>query len=284
MTTAVAEPEVEMKEVSLMRIEDENSHLPEPLIQDATVKLSSVFINQRPHMLTGEGPNGEDWEAIISDVIGVSQDAQEFEERKRRFWQELDIDVPSGGQTLQVGTDEDGNPYNPEDHLQYHWARTHPQVAETREEANAQRNKRFWIHDPERETKREADEVETKMEAQKQLQFAREDDEKMDLLVRVLTEKRPDNLTREEKLTTLFQQAQSDPEKFVSAATDENLEIRSEILDALQYEVIRKVGQQYIYNDETIGDSEREVIAWWKNKRNSSVVADIRAKIDEHKR
>jgi len=59
------------------------------------------------------------------------------------------------------------------------------------------------------------------------------------------------------------------------------LEIRSEIDLMVENGVLRKSGNTYFYIDEIIGDTIDESITFFKNKKNSSHVSDMRAKLKE---
>ena len=44
-------------------------------------------------------------------------------------------------------------------------------------------------------------------------------------------------------------------------------------------DVLRKIGNQYIYGDETIGENITDTIVYFKNKKNSGSVNAIRAQL-----
>ena len=51
-------------------------------------------------------------------------------------------------------------------------------------------------------------------------------------------------------------------------ALDKDLDLRAEI-EMVAREVLRKIGNQYIYGDETIGENITDTIVYFKNKKNS---------------
>jgi len=263
------------KEIRIMRVPEGGSHLPTEVLDNAKMKLSSVLINQRPHRVDTKLE-----EKYLPDIVGVSKDHPNFADAARRFWAELTIPIPSDGQLLDIGT-RSGNPSNVMDLIKYKWAKDHPLVADTKQEAQANPRKRFWIYDPEREVQKENVDVQARKSAYKEFIKLAEDENRMDMMIRVLTGQDPSGLNFEEKENLLDKQVNQQPKKFEKIAKDKDLEIRAKVKDCLEYEIIRKVGNQYMYGDETIGSSEQEVVAWWKNKRNSSEVATIKARLQE---
>jgi hypothetical protein len=45
--------------------------------------------------------------------------------------------------------------------------------------------------------------------------------------------------------------------------------------------ILRKIGNQVIYEDETIGEDMKDTITYFKNKKNSGIVNILRAKLKE---
>lgn len=273
-----------VKQVRIMRIPEGGQHLPTEVLNDAKMKLSSVLQNQRPY----RGLSMEQERKYLPEIIGVSPDDADFSERARKYWAEMTIDIPQEGHRLQVPQYPEGEEPEPqdrhiEDWIKYQWAKDHPQVTDTKQKAQANVNKRFFIYDPEKETERENKESKMRQKAYIDLAKASDDENKLDILVRVLTDQRPEKISKKEKENILDTQVQNSPKKFIEAANDDNLEIRGYVMDAVEYEVIQKIGNQFMYQDEVIADSIDEAIAWWKNDRNSGIVQEIKAKIGEAK-
>lgn len=282
---ATASKAKKLKQVRIMRIPEGGSHLPTEVLNDAKVNLSSVLVHQRPY----RGMSQEMERKLLPEIIGISADDNNFSDRARRYWAEMSIDVPQEGHQLQVPIYPDGNEPDPqdphiEDWIKYQWAKDHPQVAETRKEAESDINKRFFIYDPERETERENKESKLRQKAYMELAKASENEDKLDVLVRVLTDQRPERLSTTEKENVLDTKVNNEPKKFIEAATDKNLAMRGLIMDAISNEVLDKIGNQIMYQDEVIADTMDGAIAWFKNDRNSSVIQEIKAKIKEAKR
>lgn len=271
---------MEKREVRIMRVEPTNSHLPTGILDEASVKLSSIYKNRAPL----SGLTHEEEREYLPSVIGFSPQHNEFEKEVRTFWQELTLDVPSQGALLNISTDSNGDPIVVEDWIKYRWAKAHELVADSRDEALGNIKKQFYIYDPEREIRKDNQRVKMKKLAYKEFLKMTDNDTKMDLVIRVIADVNPDTLNEEEKENLLGKKADEQPERFVEVATDKALETKGFILDLLEEEILTKVGNQIIFQDETIGDTMEEAVAWVNNKRNSSVVSTLKAKLKEARR
>lgn len=267
------------KTVHVIR-KEKNSHLPNEVLQDSTVRIGSIFDGRSPL----KGLEGEEERELLSGLLGIEEDHPEFRERARKFWAEMSLTVDTGGETLNISIDESGNPENVEDYITYKWLREHKYVADSKEEMLSSPLKDFYIRDPERETKKENERVNAKKDAYREFIHLTEGKEaKMDMVLRILDSTNPSKLTREQKENKLETYAAETPKKFTKIATDENLEIRSEIDEMVENEIIRKSGNSYFYMDELIGENLQETIGYFQNKKNSSTVNDMRAKLKELK-
>ena len=65
--------------------------------------------------------------------------------------------------------------------------------------------------------------------------------------------------------------------KFLKIAIDKNLDMRAEIEEMVGAGVIREIGNQHIYGEETIGENITDTIIYFKNKKNSGQVNAMRA-------
>lgn len=277
------------KRVWLHRIEPNNGNLPEDVQKNATRRISSVYVNRKP--LKGLEPEEE--KALLPRIIDASADeGSQFHEKASKYWKELSIDVPSGGKDLNISTrgkiEQDGeevpDPVHTEDFIMYRFAKNHPQVAESKTEAQRHPNKLYYILDPEEEKKKQRKNVEAKKQAWKEFIKMEEDEEKIDLMIRVFTNSKPEEMTDfDEKINTVENELEKRPQEFVEVAQDEDLEMQDFVLQCIEHGVLREVGNQIMYMDENIGSGVDQVVAYLKNKRNSSVYSEMKARLQESK-
>lgn len=263
-----------------MRVQESDSHLPTAIQDNATKKLSSVLEHQGPL----SGLTREEERKYLPQILGISKEHREFGQEVQTYWAEKSHNVPSEGFRLEVGTDKNGEPIRVQDWITYKWAKKHPLVANSKAEADSDPTVDFFIYDPEREQRKESKKVQVRTEAYTELAKMREDEDKVDLMIRVLGNTRPDKMTSEQKVNTLDSLLSSDPEAFIETARNEDLEIQAEILEMLEEEILRKVGNTIMFMDEQIGATMEEAVQWFKSKRNSGDVNTLRAKLQETRR
>lgn len=264
------------KTISIRR-KEKFSHIPSEILQNAFTKIGSIFKGRGP--LRGLDPEEE--RELLSIHLGISPDHPEFGKKASDFWSDMTIKVPSEGTELNISVDSAGMPVIMEDYLRYRWLKRHKLVADSREEMIASPRKEFYIYDPVKEVIKENKNIKKKKVAYKEFIKVSEDVDKMDMLLRVLDNVNPDRLTIEQKENKLEQLATQSPEKFTKFAQDKDLEIRSEVNLMLDNGVLRKTGNTYFYIDDIIGDTMDETITFFKSKKNTSVISDMRAKLKE---
>ena len=147
-----------------LRRQDLDGHLPKAVRAEATMKLSSVFVNRQPL----KGFSLEEEKKYMQGVLDVNPDHVDWPKHSKLFWAELTIPVGFTGVELEVGTNEDGSPISIMDYIKYNFALKHPHVALTKEEMNKEFNKRFYIQDLTREDKVKNNSIKLKKDADKE--------------------------------------------------------------------------------------------------------------------
>ena len=262
-----------MKTVYLRR-KEAKSYLPKDILIGARVVLGSVFVGRQP--LNGLTP--EEAEKYLPSILGLPYSHQDFPSAEKAYWASLRIKVPFEGKELDVSLDADGNPVNTSDYINYLWAKKHPQVAETKDGMNVQ-GKRFYIYDPERDLLKKNSAVQTAKDADREFLKASQSSDRMGRLLRVLTSTNPEKLTTVQVENQLYDFKTKNPAKFYKACIDKDLDLKDEIAELVQMDIFRKIGNQYIHEDETIGESLQDTIVYFKNKKNSGAINAIRAKL-----
>jgi len=277
------------KRVWIHRIEPKGD-LPQDVLKNAKRRLSSVLKNGKPL----KGLSHEEEKELLPRIIDAHPDeGSEFFEKASTYWKEMSIDIPSGGKDLDISTresyegengEEIPNPVYPEDYVMYKFAQSHPQVAENEQKAKQNPNKLYWILDPEEEKKSKRANVEAKKEAWREFIQMEEDENKIDLMIRVFTDSSPEEMSdKDEKVNVLEEELERRPKRFVEVARDDDLEKQDFVLQCLEHGVLRKTGNQIMYMDEVLGNGVDAVVAHLKNKRNSSTLSELKAKLSEAK-
>lgn len=103
----------------------------------------------------------------------------------------------------------------------------------------------------------------------------------MKRILRVLSNTNPDRMSAEQLENALYEIKNSTPEKFVKVATNTNLKVLAEIQQLVSAGVLRKIGNQVIFIDEVIGETDEDAVVYLKNKKNSGQLTIMRAKLKE---
>jgi len=266
-----------MERKIIIRRKEVLNHLPKEIRAGARIRLGSIYVDRLPL----KGVDGEEEEKLLKGIIDVPAGHQEWPSKTKDFWASLTLKVPFEGVELNIGTYEDGSPMNTMDYIYWKWAMKHKQVAVSEEEMKADSNKRFYIYDPQKDLLKRNAKVQVRKDADKEFIKLTGNVDKMKMLLRVLVGGDPERLSPMEIENTLYDYKSSNPERFLKYCTDDNLEIQSEIEDMVAKDILRRIGNQLIFQDETIGEDVKDAIVYFKNKKNSGQVNIMRARLKE---
>jgi hypothetical protein len=262
-----------------IRRKEINSFLPKEVRVGARVTIGSIFVGRQPL----KGVEGEEAKKYLPSILGLPFEHPDCPAREKDYWASMRVKIPFEGKELDISTDEAGNPINVEDYLTYKWCAKHRQVADTKEEMQTTPGKKFYIYDPQKDLLKKNKRVQLSKDADKEFIKASSDPARLKRLLRVLSDTNPDKLTALEIENNLYEFKGKNPEKFLKAALDKDLDLKDEIADMVQNDIIRKIGNQHIHGDETLGEDLRDTIIYFKNKKNSGQVNAMRAKLKEVK-
>ena len=260
-----------------LRRQDLGGHLPKQVRAEATMKLSSVFVNRQP--LKGFSPEEE--KKYMQGILDVSPDHVDWPKHSKQFWAELTIPVGFTGVELEIGKNEDGSPLSIMDYIKYNFALKHPHVAMTKAEMESNFNKRFYIQDLSRDDKVKNTVIKLRKDADKEFIKASSSIKSMKRILRLMSNTNPDRMTEDQIENALYEIKNNEPKKFIRIATDKNLELKSEIEEMVSSGVLRKIGNQIIFIDEILGDTMEDTVVYLKDKKNSGKLTILRAKLKE---
>lgn len=268
-----------MREVQIRRRETK-SHLPPPVVSNAKKILSSIYSGQGPL----KGIKGDEEKELLAKYLGMDKDEKGFSNVCRSFWADLRVEIPSDGKVLNITKNEDDEPVDIHDYLVYKWAEKHKHVAKDRQAMLDDSSKKFYIYDPDVEMRYQNQKVNMKKQAYKEFIKISDDEEKIDRVITLLTDSDPDQMSTQQKENYLDQLIEENPEKFVSVVTDKDLDIKAEIAQMVELNIIRKAANQYWYIDQKLGNDIEETVLFFKDKKQSETVTTLRAKLQEAKK
>tara|TARA_R100001443_G_C3363736_1_gene179590 strand:+ start:122 stop:934 length:813 start_codon:yes stop_codon:yes gene_type:complete len=264
------------KKVTLRQQEVLN-HLPKAVRAEAVYKLSSVYVDRQPL----RGFTGEEEKKYLREQVDVSPDHVEWPKHTKEFWTNLTIPVGWTGIELEVGLDSNDEPIQVMDFIKYNFALKHPQVALTKEEMDRDQSKRFYIQDLTRDDKVRNNTIQVRKDADKEFIKVSSNEKSMKRILRLMSNINPDRLTTEQVENSLYELKNKNPKKFFTIATDKNLELKSELEEMVSAGVLRRIGNQVVFMDEILGDTLEDTIIHLKDKKNSSKLTILRAKLKE---
>ena len=267
-----------MKKV-IIRRKEPSGFLPKEIRAGAKISIGSIYVGRQPL----KGVEGEESKKLLSSILDVPPGHPDWPKQEKDFWASMTLKIPFEGKELDISTDEDGHPFNVMDYITYKWCQKHRQVALNKEEMEKDGNKKFYIYDPHRDLLKKNAVVKVKKEADKEFIKASADVAKMRRLIRLMTTENPEKLTDLEVENKLYELKGNSPDKFLKFVLDKDLDLKAEIEEMVANNVLRKIGNQYIYGDETIGETNKDTIVYFKNKKNSGAVNAMRAQLKETK-
>lgn len=266
-----------MKKV-IIRRKEVLGHLPEEIRAGAKITIGSIYVGRQPL----KGIEGEEAHKLLVNILDVPPTHEAWPRLEKEFWAGMAVKVPFAGKELDITVDEDGTPHNVMDYVTYRWCQKHRQVADSKQDMETTPGKKFYIYDPERDLLKSNAKVKLRKEADKEFIKISSDAAKMRRVLRLLVKGvKPDSLTDMEVENRLYEMKNTEAERFLKFSTDKDLDLRAEIEEMVEKSVLRKIGNQYIYQDETIGENQTDAIVYFKNKKNSGAVNAMRAQLKE---
>jgi len=266
-----------MKKV-IIRRKEVLGFLPKEIRAGAKISIGSIYVGRQPL----RGVEGDEANKLLSQILDVPPGHPDWPKQEKDFWASMSLKIPFEGKELDITVDDEGNPHNVMDYITFKWCKKHRQVADTKEEMAKDNAKKFYIYDPERDLLKKNAKVKIQKEADKEFIKVSGDVDKMKRILRLIQKgSKPEKLTALEVENTLYELKSKEPAKFLKIALDKDLDLRAEIEEMVSKDVLRKIGNQYIYVDETIGENITDTVVYFKNKKNSGAVNAMRAQLKE---
>jgi len=263
-----------MKKIYIRR-KEQNGYLPKEVLATARVSIGSIFVGRQPL----KGFDDEEAKKYMRSLIDVPPDHASWPSLVKEFWANMRVRIPFEGVELDITLDEDGLPINPTDYATYRWCQKHRQVASSQEEMLKDARKKFYVYDPEGDLIKQNAKIKLKKDADKEFIKISSNPEKMKRVLWVMTKQNPAKLNELEIENRLYSIKDSEPGKFLKVSLDKNLDVKAEIEQLIEASVLRKIGNQIIYGDETIGEDMADTVVYFNNKKNSGAINAMRAQL-----
>ena len=266
-----------MSKIITIRQKELLNHLPKAVRAEAIYKLSSVYVNRQPL----KGFTTKEEKRYMEGILDVNPEHNDWPKHSKQFWAEMTIPIGFTGVELEIGMDDEENPISIMDYIKYRFALKHPHVAMTKEEMDSNFEKKFYIQDLTRDDKVKNNKIQLRKDADKEFIKISANEKSMARVLRLMSSANPDRLTQDQIENSLYELKNENPKKFIRIVTDKNLELKSEIEEMVSAAVLRRIGNQVIFIDETLGDTLDDAIVFLKDKKNSGKLSILRAKLKE---
>ena len=255
-----------------IRRKDNTTRLPEEVYAEAKRNIGAFFAGTQ----IGSGITLAEKKKYLPQILGVTPDTPNFFKQVDNFYNSLTVNVTYGnGTELEIGLDKDGEPINVMDWLKYKFVLAHPKVAPNKE-ASHSRVFDFYVHDKVKAQKQSHAESLIRRKAMEEYLKLTADPIKVDLVIRAL-KRNPEKMNKEEKELFIEHESKEDPQAFIEVATNKHLETISFIEQCLSAEPLRPVGNSFFHVDELLGSTLEETINYLEDKKNSKMVAQLKA-------
>ena len=263
------------KKIMILRKEP-TGHLPKEIRAESRMYISSVYVNRQPL----RGVTAAEEKKYLNGILDVGPDHVDWPKHVKNYWADMSIMIGYGGVELDISTTDDDEPLHVEDWLRYKWILKHPHVALNKEEMVGSKM-RFFIKDTQRELRTANNKIQQLKDADKE--FIKLADNKKDMrrVYRMMADDNPDRLTDLEIENKLYSLKTDKPVKFIRIAKDKHLKLKAEIEEMVTLEILRKIGNQIIYQDEILGDTLQDAVIHLNDKKNSGKLTTLRAKLKE---
>lgn len=263
-----------MKKIYIRR-KEQNGYLPKEVLATARVSIGSIFVGRQPL----KGFDDEEAKKYMRSLIDVPPDHASWPSLVKEFWANMSIKIPFEGVELDITLDENELPINPIDYATYRWCKKHRQVAGSQEEMKKDAKKKFYIYDPEGDLIKQNAKIKLRKDADKEFIKISSNSEKMKRVLWVMTKQNPDKLSDLEVENRLYSLKNDKPNEFLKISLDKNLDVKAEIEQLVEAGVLRKIGNQIIFGDETIGEDMADTVVYFNNKKNSGALNSMRAQL-----
>ena len=254
------------------------SNIPDIALDDTFKKIGSEFRGGSPLRPLSR----KEEEELLYPYLGLDERDDNLNEKCEKFWINFDVKVPMGGAILNISKNPNGYK-NILDYLRYRFAKAHSRVAIDEKNKDNKTEYDFYVENPNAVKQKQNDVIKLKKKAYKEFTVISEDEMQTEYVLRVLGETRVDQKTPVERENALANIVESNPKKFLSVANDKNLKEKALIEELEEANIIEKVGGSYMYMDDIIAETKKEMVAFLKSSKNSKKVNEFKAQLREKK-
>jgi len=262
----------------------------EEMFSMAKVSIGSFY--EKNSIRIASGLSFDEEELLLPLILDVPATDRDFRKKVSEFYQDIDTDVPyEAGIKLEIGLKKsnekelakDNLPLEIMEYLRYRHAIKHPKVALSKDLANGNSMKEFYVFDPKNVQAKNTKRNEEKDAAMQIYLEMKQEAGKVDMMLTLLGIDPREFSNDDLRLEALRQQAENNATRFIGVKEEGELEVRYWIGSMVNTGVLKPIGNKYT-DAETkaiIGNSLEETIAFFKDEDNSDKITVLKALLQE---
>jgi hypothetical protein len=270
------------------------------------------YFESRNSTIIGSGLTIDEKRYLLPDLLGISHEDRTFIEKVNEYYAGMDTPIPyENGKELEIGMQNDNGkplfikdpngkitfngekysfkqmPINLADYIRYRQIKGHPKVAGSREEAEGNQTKDYYIFDPlvaETVGIAKQDLADEALTIYLGIVGGADAATKIDQMLTLLGKDPRDVGTASERKSTLKKMSEATPKKFVDTYKDENFELKYWVLAFIHAGVWNRAGTSRIIEKESsklIGNNMQEALAWMQDKENDELIGVYKSKVQD---
>lgn len=243
----------------------------------------------------GSGLTPAEQDLLMPYILGIGTAERDFRKQVRDFFVGLTVKVPpTTGLDLEIGLSENNEhpvsatnlPINVTDYIKYRFAMAHPWVAESKDEADHNQLKKFYIFDAEQQLREESKKIVVQDKADSIYLQIKDNIGKVRMLLTIIgKDEREYNVRNGEQLMRkhLREYVATEAFKFIEIYEDQKFETRYWLRAMVKAGVVKSIGTSYVIseNNTLLGRSEAEALLYLEDPANSDTVAFLKGNTQE---
>lgn len=263
---------------------EQNDEIPDDVKASAILRIGSAYKGRVPV----KGISKEEQDVLLPKVLESTPGSPDYSTEKKNYFYDKTVEVGVNGVYLRIGKAKDGTIVPLEDHIEdyitYKWLQDHPEVGDSKKEAEKNPTIHYYIYDPEEDMKDRVSNTKTRRNAYIKGAEVEEDEHNINTILKMFPEfvstSDIPSLDSESKKVELWKIIEARPEEFLQYANDEDLPIRSEIEEMVHQGILERDNNMYFYGSDTLGNSQDKVVALFKSSEYGDITASLRKKLE----
>lgn len=268
----------------------------EDFFAGATKSIGSYWESTNSKIV-GSGLSITEQNILMPLLIDLPVEDREFRKKVKEFFEEMVTKVPyKDGVTLEIGLEESNDkklsatnlPIKLMDYVRWRHASGHPEVARTRDEAEGNQLKKYYIYDPNTIKQKSNSLRDARDKAMEYYLVIKKDEAKVDNYLALLGEDPRAYADFDDKLEVLTKLVNSTEieavERFTALYEDPKTELKALVEKMVIMGILKRIGNRYLIaeTDRILGDGLEEVLLELEDEaKNGELITVLKSQLQE---